>query len=216
MLDLKVEDFGLVHAIYPMGTMKFNMTGLRAAKVPKICPHCLKPGTMQQYFGPFVVGIWRLSIPLSTHPECSQGFRKRNISGSTRVWTEGEYICFKFENPVYAMLFSRINFNILRDGRGRPLTEIYQDELRDLRKKQESRKNIVGTCPRCNNDLYADLSECPSCKLSRRQTWTRMEPTHEVIETNIDPEKTMSCPICEITMLKEKDVKTCANCGSSL
>jgi hypothetical protein len=217
MINLKVQDFGLVHAIYPMGTVKFGMSGLRQAKVPKICPHCLQPGNTQQHFGPFVVGMWRLTIPISTHRECSQGFRKRNISGSTRVWEEGGNICFKFENPVYAMLFSRINFSILNDSRNRPLTSIYANELRDLRKKQEARKKKIGTCPRCNNDLYADLEGCPSCGLSRRETWTRMMPSEvKTIPIKIDSESIIECPKCGIKMLKEANLKSCGHCGTIL
>lgn len=217
MLDLKIEDFGLVHAVYPIGTVKFGGSGLTGAKVPKICPHCLKPGTIQEHFGPFVVGMWRFSIPISTHRECSQGFRKRNISGSTRIWEEGGNICFKFENPVYAMLFSRINFGILKDNRGRALTALYAEELSKLRTKQEGRKQKVGTCPRCNNDLYANLEGCPTCGLSRREQWVRMVPTElarPIIK--IADEMTIKCPTCGIKMLKEPQLKKCGKCGNEI
>ena len=161
--------------------------------------------------------MWRLTIPISTHRDCSQGFRKRNISGSTRVWEEGGNICFKFENPVYAMLFSRINFGILNDSRNRSLTSLYANELQDLKKKQEARKKKVGTCPRCGNDLYENLEGCPSCGLSRRETWTRMQPSKvKTMLVEIDSTSTIKCPKCAIVMLKETGLKKCGNCGTDL
>jgi len=215
-MEMKIEDFGLVHPIYPRGTMKFSGMSLNSAKVLKICPLCLKPGNMQQYYGPFVVGIWRMTIPISTHRECSQGFRKKNISGSARVWAESGNICFSFSNPVYSMLFSRINFGLLHDGRGRPLTSLYEEELQRLKREQESRKKKKGTCPRCKNDLYTDHSECPSCGLSRKEKWFRVVPGERDKSVTIDDDIIIKCPECEIVMLKEAKLKKCGNCGSPL
>ncbi|NHI89320.1 MAG: hypothetical protein EAX87_07340 [Candidatus Thorarchaeota archaeon] len=221
MMNLKLEDFGLLHPIYPKGTMKFKGTGLMTAKTLKLCPNCLLPGNIMEHFGPFVVGMWRVTIPISTHRECSSGWSNRNISGSTRVWAESGYpgyICFDFKNPVYAMLFSRINFQALFDGGGRPLTARYDDELARLRRVQRERQNKLGTCPRCKNDLYEEADSCPSCGLSRKTSWVRMtpRPSEEVTESMESLEVVVKCAECGTLMLKEPKLKNCGKCGSPL
>ncbi|MFW9788419.1 MAG: hypothetical protein ACFFE2_13790 [Candidatus Thorarchaeota archaeon] len=218
MMNLKIEDFGLLHPIYPKGTVKFRGTSLLGAKTLKICPHCLLPGNTMEHFGPFIVGIWRLTIPISTHRECSSGWSKRNISGSTRIWAETNYLCFDFKNPVYAMIFSRINFPALTDSGGRALTSRYDDELSRLRRVQRGRQNKLGTCPRCKNDLYEEADSCPSCGLSRRTSWVRMKHREIEISPEVgeDSDVVVTCSQCGIMMFKEPKLTTCGRCGGSL
>lgn len=215
---IEVEDFGLLHPIYPIGTMKIGGMNLTGTKTLVICPNCLKPGNHTELFGPFVVGIWRITIPISTHRECSSGWSKRNISGSARVWADGGSICFDFKNPVYAMLFSRINFLALNDSGGRQLVTRYGDELGRLIRVQEQRQKILGSCPRCRNDLYDETDECPSCGLSRRTSWVRMTPTpiEDSSESGENGVAVIKCSHCDIMMLKESRLTTCGKCGKSL
>lgn len=207
---MTIENFGLLYAVYPKGTLKIRSNDLMHAKLPSMCPNCLKPGNTQEHF-PLTVGIWRVTIPISTHFECKKGWRK-NISGSVRVWAETDYLCFSFREPLYHMLFSRINFPVIRGGNNQPLKTLYD---REIRRRQTSFKPQA-TCPRCQNGVMKTDTHCSSCGYELALGPWSLNLSRETSTISLDVQLIRTCPSCGIMMLQEKKVQKCGRCGEKL
>ena len=210
---MRLESYGLYEAVHPIGEMRVGLHGMNSVKIPVLCPHCLKPGNTQETF-PVTLGNWRIRVPISTHPECSSGWRKGNISGSARIWGSGSYICFEFKNPVYSMLFSRINFENLSSRSGTSLMGMYD---RELPGHQRSQKRADKNCPRCGGGLMKSQTECPVCHYDTTQKWVP-EITQDiaVYMKAFKIDSSFKCPNCGIGILPEKGVKKCGRCNASL
>ena len=242
-----VENFGLLIPVFNENTVKLPVRHLKQAKLPGICPHCLEPGNITETFTitltrdlGFQRQIQTIGVPISTHRECSQGFTKKNISGSIKVWGEGDAlgpignrgfldllatmggggnICFTFRDPWYALLFTRINFPFLLDERGRSLLTHYDNSLSSF--TSGSRYRFSKKCPRCACGIEGSTTICPSCNLDLTGNTDRYQRiTEETVDIKNDIDDIVGvarkCPDCDIIMLKESQVKKCPRCGADL
>ncbi|MHA1613821.1 MAG: hypothetical protein ACTSYJ_03185 [Candidatus Thorarchaeota archaeon] len=244
----KVESFGLLLPVYGNRTVKLPVQNLNQAKLPGICPHCLEPGDITETFTitltrnlGFQKQVQTIGVPISTHRKCSQGFTKRNISGSIKVWSEGGddgiggnqgflqllatlereggRICFTFKDAWYALMFTRINFPLLLDDGGRPLLAIYDTKLSSY--QSGARHRFSRKCPRCACGIQLITVTCPSCNLDLTGNVKRFQSIS--VET-VDVQNKLDsivgvarkCPECGIIMRKDKKVKNCARCGTKL
>lgn len=245
----KLEDFGLLHPVYTDNTVKLPIQNLKQAKLPGICPYCLEPGDMTETFSVtltrnlgYQTQIQTIGVPISTHRKCSQGFTKKNISGSIKIWSEGEAgfgglggnrgfaellaafggggrICFTFTDPWYAMLFTRINFPLLLDAGGRSLLGLYDSKL--LMHTSGGIHRFSKYCPRCGCGIKPNTPKCPSCDLDLTGSVNRFQRISVEtvdVQNNLDNVVGVArkCPECGIIMLKDQKVKNCARCGTSL
>ncbi|MBS3794949.1 MAG: hypothetical protein KGY80_08630 [Candidatus Thorarchaeota archaeon] len=246
-MELEIDSLDLLDPVYPEGTVKLPLAFMERAKLPGICPKCLKPGNITEQFvvsftydvGAYQKRVQTISIPISTHSECSQGWQKKNISGTVRIWGEestssgfeqmlhmlltkqlqGYVICFKFSNPVYSLIFSRINFPYLLNERGKRLTSLYDYEFEKRRKN--AGKRYSRSCPLCNCYIDSEASICPSCGIDLSGGFDRFERKEFFTEDTEEKfgnivEVARKCSECGIIMLKQHNVTQCARCGAEL
>ncbi len=244
----KVEDYGLMKAVYNEATVKLPVNNLNHAKLPGICPHCLEPGDITETFSitlerdlGYQKQIQTIGVPISTHARCSRGFTKKNISGSIKVWGEGQAggggrgqglmgllenltgaggrVCFSFKDPWYALLFTRINYPLLLNGRGQHLLILFDSQFSGYSSRHKQR--FSKRCPRCNYGIDTTIDTCPSCDLDLTTAYVRYQSVDIAavdVQDNIDNIVGVAskCPDCGIIMMKDKQVKNCARCGAKL
>lgn len=215
----------------PISPVEFSPLG--QLRIPRICPHCLKPGEITEFVHAGTLSVTQgymrytstINIPFSTHSECSQGWGKKNISNSVKLRIEGnQRVVFQFREPFFATIFTSVNFPIVQDAYNAKLSHRTSRYLESLEiQKKQGYKREQKTCPRCQNSILVKLQEeypdtCPSCGYS----FAIQDPNSELgITSDAEqipslPDDFISCPQCGIAMLNVPELRVCGRCGYNL
>jgi hypothetical protein len=239
---MSLGNIKLITPVYEGHIVSMDPSYIRSLSIPVLCPKCLKPAERPQVIR-LQSDFWQggqkyartIQFAVAAHAHCASGFRSRDIGGSFKASLPSQNrLSFVIENPLYATIFIAMNFAIFRDGRGRPLQGLYDQEMSDQANRRIARaaaNDIL--CPRCMNimkrtDANSLPFECPSCHFNLDQD-RRSEGAERSPPTSIDQElpvpsislgssqgMVIKCPHCKIAMMSEGELTLCGRCGSDL
>lgn len=211
---MEIQELDIIDLIGAHEEYIVHMDDLRRIRFPILCPYCLKPGNIQKQF-PFQVQNGRYtmsgSIPFSTHRECSEGWRKKDISGSVKIYSSTRGLGLKFSNSTFSLIFSRVNFEILRNVRGFKLANVLRDKIKNNRRTFHA----IESCPRCQASFDKKLEECPSCEFDLSKDYHSIESI-ALQEAKLDYSFVITCPSCGIKMFNDEKISNCGICGSKI
>lgn len=210
---MSIEGYKLISPVYSRNIVKFPAQRIKSLSIPNMCPNCLKAGDMIKRFQESYQSgnmKYTLQFGLSTHKNCSGGFMNSDISGSVKVKMDwGGNIRFWFREPLYALIFTSVNFPMLSGEDGRSLTQYYDEEVGRKVPSPKSSKH----CPQCRAPL-GDVTECPSCHYDFTKEGKKKTPD-ESSKASVE-DWSIKCPKCAIMMIKNKKITECGNCGQEI
>ncbi len=216
-------------------SVSFKVDNIRLINIPPLCPHCLAPAREPQIYRfnqNFREGGRKytrtIQFALGAHDTCSRRFRDPSISGSVDVRLKGDFsLVLKFREPLFASIFTAVNFNYLYNDRGISFQRLFDQEVSrmiKLRNKTTSQEKII--CPVCKCGFKQEdsvLDFCSSCGSQfeeielvadvKEEKKEEQKESKELFVTELD---SIKCPTCDIRMLTEPGLTICGRCGQDL